>query len=87
MDGNRKEASDCRGTGILVTWVSEEKIFQLREGHSELSNVVIVHFEDTLAAAAVDHYVQMDEVPKCLDDGGEGGVDGGDREVFNVQGF
>jgi len=87
MNGNRKEASGRRGTGILVTWVSEEKRVQPRQGHSELRNIVIVQFEVTPTVAAADRYFQMDEVPKCLNYGGEGGIDDGNREVSDPQGL
>ena len=86
-NGYRKEASDRCGTGIFVTWVSEEKRIQSRQGHGEFGNVVIVQFEGTLTVATVDHYVQVGEVPKCLDHGGEGDIDDGIRKVSNVQGF
>jgi len=36
MDGNRKEAGDGRETGVFGARVSEDKRFQLGQGHSEL---------------------------------------------------
>ena len=91
MNGNRKEASDRCGTGIFVTWISEEEGVQSRQGHGELGDVVIVQFEYTRAvvdfAVAADHYVQMGKVSKCSDYGGEGNIDDGIGEVSDVQGF
>jgi len=87
MNGNWKEASDRRGTCIPVTRVSEEKGVKSRQGHSELENIVVVEFEDTLVTEfviAVDIYIQMGEVPKCLNYGGEGGADDRIGEVSNV---
>ena len=90
MNGNWKEASDRRVTGVPVTRVSEEKRLQSRQRHCELENAVIVHFEDTLLVdfvVAVDIYVQISEVPKSLNYGGEGDADDRIGEVSNVQGF
>ena len=87
MNGNLKEASDCRRTGIFVTWGSEEKKAQSRQGRSELGNVFIIQFEDALTASAVGRYLQVDKVPKCLNHGGEGGIDDGIGKFCDVQGM
>jgi len=45
INGDREEASNGRGTGVFGTWASEEKVLQLRHGHSELGDVLVIQIE------------------------------------------
>ena len=90
MNRNRKEASDGRGAGILKTPGFEEKILQSRQSHSEHGDIVVVQFEGAFAIVLVPAagvYIQVDQVLKYLDRGGEGNVDNGNRKVFDDEVF
>ena len=54
MNKNWKEASNGRGTGVFVAWVSEKKRPHLERGHDE--------FDDTIGFVKVDICVQIDRV-------------------------
>jgi len=83
MNRNLQKASDRRDTGVFVTWVSEEKSLQLRQGRSELPDVVIIQFECALSVGTVAPHVQIEQVSKHSNRG-EGRNDdlgGGGRSV------
>lgn len=41
-DGNRKEAGDGCGAGVLGTRVSEDEGLQSRQGHSDIGHIAVV---------------------------------------------
>lgn len=88
IDGNWKEASDSRDAGVLLAWESEVKALQLRQGYSEVCDVIVIQPKGALALAAANHYFQGDQIPKHLDRGGEGDIDnGGGRRDIDTQVF
>jgi len=90
-NGNRKEASDCRGAGIFEAWASEGKGLEPGESHNELGDIVIVQLEGAfiIVASAMTEgiHVEIDQVPKDLNRGGEGGIGGGTGAAFDRQDF
>ena len=91
MNGNWKEAGDCRETGVFGTRVSEDKRLQLSQGHSEFRDVVVVQLEDAftpvVSVVAVDAYAEADQVPKTLNRGDERSPDVDTEDVFDFQNF
>jgi len=90
-NGNRKEASNCRGAGVFEARASEGKRLESRQGHGELGNIVVVQLEgaSVIVASTVTEgiYVEIDQVLKYLDCGGEEGVGSGTGAAIDCEGF
>jgi len=91
MNRNRKEAGDSRKTGVFGTRASEDKRLQLSQGHSELSDVVVVQLEDAFTPLVLTGaeviYVEIDQIPKTLNRGDERRIDVDTEHVLDTQNF